>query len=264
METFSDSGILIRAALFCLLLILIATAEWRSPRRKLHLSRSSRWPANLALGTLNILLLRIAFPFLGLSLAIQVQEANLGLFQWLSLPVWLNVLLSLLLLDLLIWAQHRLFHYSDLLWRVHRMHHADPDFDTTTAVRFHTLEAILSMLIKSAAIVLLGVNPIAFLAFEVLLSSTSLFNHGNLNIPTSLDRWLRWILVTPDMHRVHHSRKPAEMNSNFGFNLPWWDRLFGTYRAQPALGHSEMEIGLDQFSETQDQQLGKLLLQPFR
>lgn len=264
MESFSDSGILIRAAFFGLLLALIIAAEFRSPRRALHLPRSRRWPSNLGLGALNILLLRLVFPFLGVSLAMQVEEVHWGLFHLLNLPGWLNFIASVLLLDLLIWAQHRLFHRSNLLWRLHRMHHADPDFDTTTAVRFHTFEAVLSMVIKSAAILALGVDPLAFLTFEVLLSSTSLFNHANLKIPAQLDHYLRWILVTPDMHRVHHSRLPDELNSNFGFNLPWWDRMFGTYRDQPALGHGEMEIGLDVFADVKDQQIDKLLLQPFR
>ncbi|TNF86675.1 MAG: sterol desaturase family protein [Gammaproteobacteria bacterium] len=264
MDTLSDSDIQIRAILFASLLLLMAAGELAAPRRQLRLSRMNRWLPNLAVGALNILILRIGFPMLGLGLAFLVADAGWGLFQLLNIPFAAGFILSLLGLDLLIWAQHRLFHRVPWLWRLHRMHHTDPDFDVTTAVRFHPFEAVISMLIKSAAVVLLGIEPLAFLVFEITLSSTSLFNHGNLKLPDNLDRILRWIIVTPDMHRVHHSVILSEQNSNFGFNLPWWDRLFGTYRAAPEQGHEQMAIGTGTFNAAGDQYLAKMLVQPFQ
>ncbi len=263
MDVTSDTDIQLRAVLFAVLLVLIVGAELAAPRRPLSLPRLNRWLPNLAVGSINILVLRVFFPMLGVSLAVFVSEAGWGLLPLLDAPALLTFALSLLALDLLIWAQHRLFHKVPWLWRLHRMHHTDPDFDVTTAVRFHPLEAIISMMIKSAAIVLLGIGPIAFLVFEIILSSTSLFNHGNLRLPASLDRLLRLVVVTPDMHRVHHSVIVTEQNSNFGFNLPWWDRLFGTYQAQPAGGHVQMAIGTNSFDTPADQYLARLLVQPF-
>lgn len=264
METLPEIDILLRAGIFSLLLSLILISEVVAPRRVLVMSRLPRWFSNLSLGALNILILRIGFPFLGVGLALFAFEKQWGLFHLLDLPTWLNIFLSLLLLDLLIWAQHRLFHTFAPLWRLHRMHHADPEFDATTAVRFHPLEAIASMLVKTAAILSLGVDPLAFVIFEVILSSTSLFNHGNFTLPLRVDRVLRLFVVTPDMHRVHHSTEADEQNSNFGFNLPWWDRIFRTYRAQPALGHEHMEIGIGAFSDVPAQRLDRLLIQPFQ
>jgi sterol desaturase/sphingolipid hydroxylase (fatty acid hydroxylase superfamily) len=174
------------------------------------------------------------------------------------------VIATVVVLDLFIYLQHVMFHAVPALWRLHRMHHADLDFDVTTGARFHPIEIVLSMLIKLAAVVVLGAPPVAVLIFEVVLNATAMFNHGNLRLPLAVDRVLRLFVVTPDMHRVHHSIVPAETNSNFGFNLPWWDRLLGTYRAQPAAGHVVMTIGLDDFREASDQRLDRMLIQPFR
>ncbi len=259
-----NPDLMIRAGLFAILLVLIVLSERLAPRRRLQGPRTVRWLSNLTLGGLNILILRFGFPMLGYTLAVLATDRGWGVFHWLELSFPPNLVFSLLALDLVIWAQHRFFHWQPLLWRLHRMHHTDTDFDVTTAVRFHPLEAILSLLIKSAVILALGVSPVAFLVFEIVLSSTSLFNHGNFRLPLPVDRWLRWLVVTPDMHRVHHSVVESEMNSNFGFNLPWWDRLFGTYRDQPALGHQGMTIGLNQFREGEEQRLTRLLVQPFR
>ena len=264
MDVLSDSDIQLRAALFAALLGAMIAGELIAPRRRLLLPRLVRWLPNLAVGSLNILILRLALPMLGVTLAYLVTEAGWGLFGYLDLPAGLSFVFSLLALDLLIWAQHRLFHRVPWLWRLHRMHHTDPDFDVTTAVRFHPFEAVISMLIKSTAILALGISPLAYLTFEIILSSTSLFNHGNLSLPPALDRRLRWIIVTPDMHRVHHSVLNTEQNSNFGFNLPWWDHLFGTYRDQPERGHREMTIGTGTFFGEGDQHLAQLLSQPFR
>ena len=264
MDVISDSDIQLRAALFTVLLLLMLAAELAAPRRPLRMRRISRWLPNLAVGAMNILILRAAFPMLGLSLAVFAAGSGWGLLPLLGTPDAVSFLLSLLALDFLIWAQHRLFHQLPWLWRLHRMHHTDPDFDVTTAVRFHPFEAIISMAIKSAAIVALGIGPVAFLVFEILLSSTSLFNHGNLRLPAGIDRALRLFIVTPDMHRVHHSVIASEQNSNFGFNLPWWDYLFATYQAQPTGGHEDMEIGTRSFDTVNDQYLAKLLVQPFK
>ena len=180
----------------------------------------------------------------------------------LTLP--LAILLSVLALDLAIYLQHLMFHAVPLFWRLHRMHHADLDFDVTTGARFHPIEIILSMLIKFAVIVALGPPAVAVLIFEILLNASSMFNHGNVRIPAAIDRILRWAVVTPDMHRVHHSIKPLETNRNFGFTLPWWDRLFGTYRAEPQAGHEAMKIGIEQFRSPRELWLDRMLLQPFR
>ena len=173
-------------------------------------------------------------------------------------------MLSVLALDLAIYLQHLMFHAVPLFWRLHRVHHADLDFDVTTGARFHPVEIVLSMLIKFAVILALGPPALAVLLFEVLLNATSMFNHGNVRLPARVDRVLRWLVVTPDMHRVHHSVDPRETNSNFGFNVPWWDRLFGTYRAQPQAGHDAMTIGIEQFRVPRELWLDRMLLQPFR
>ena len=263
MVAFLNPDILLRPVIFFGLLATILLAEWLIPRRRPGGPTLLRRGSNLALGGLNILVLRFGLPLLGYALAVRAAAEGWGLFAWLELPLTANLVLSLLFLDLAIWAQHWLFHHSPPLWRLHRMHHTDTDFDATTAVRFHPFEAVLSLLIKSAVVVALGVAPLAYLIFEILLSSTSLFNHGNFRIPSQLDRYLRWFVVTPDMHRVHHSVEVDELNSNFGFNLPWWDRLFGTYRPQPKQGHEAMAIGLDSFRSPADQRLIRLLRQPF-
>ena len=263
MTAFLNPDILLRPAIFFGLLATFLLAEWLIPRRQPGGPTLLRRSSNLALGGLNILVLRFGFPLLGYALAVRAAAEGWGLFAWLEFSPTVNLVLSLLILDLAIWAQHWLFHRYPPLWRLHRMHHTDTDFDATTAVRFHPFEAVLSLLIKSALIVALGVAPVAYLIFEILLSSTSLFNHGNFRIPLRVDRYLRWFVVTPDMHRVHHSVEVDELNSNFGFNLPWWDRLFGTYRAQPKQGHEAMAIGLDSFRSPAEQQLVRLLRQPF-
>jgi sterol desaturase/sphingolipid hydroxylase (fatty acid hydroxylase superfamily) len=188
----------------------------------------------------------------------------MGVFNVVGVPFAVAFVLSLVVLDLAIWLQHRLFHAVPLFWRLHRVHHADLDFDVTTGARFHPLEILLSMLFKLTVVAALGAPALAVLAFEVLLNATSMFNHGNVRLPASVDRILRLAVVTPDMHRVHHSIDPRETNSNFGFNLPWWDRLFGTYRAQPAAGHDAMTIGIGQFRAPRELWLDRMLLQPFR
>ncbi|HIN90984.1 MAG TPA: sterol desaturase family protein [Porticoccaceae bacterium] len=237
--------------------------EVAMPRRARALTRRVRWPSNLGIVAFNTVLLRLVVPTTAVGLALLSQEQSWGLFNNLAIPFWLSIGLSVLLLDLAIYLQHVMFHAVPALWRLHRMHHADLDFDVTTGARFHPIEIVLSMGIKLAVIVVLGAPAIAVLIFEVALNATSMFNHGNVRIAPRVDGLLRLLVVTPDMHRVHHSVLPDETNSNFGFNLPWWDRLLGTYRAQPVAGHDGMTIGIEQFRTSRDQWLDRMLVQPF-
>ena len=234
--------------------VLAAMMGWEAlaPRRALALPRRARWSANLGIVVLNTVLLRLLFPAAGVGMALFAQANGWGLFHHFVLPHWAALLGGVVLLDLLIYLQHVLFHAVPALWRLHRMHHADLDMDVTTGARFHPLEIVLSMLLKFAAIAALGVPPEAVLLFEVLLNATSMFNHGNVRIPAAAERVLRGVLVTPDMHRVHHSVERDETDSNFGFSLSLWDRLFGTYRAQPRAGHQGMRIGIPQFRDPAD------------
>ncbi|HZL91414.1 MAG TPA: sterol desaturase family protein [Pirellulaceae bacterium] len=254
---------LYRFAPFAAVFLALAVWEVLAPRRKLLVRRPIRWLSNLTLATLNSLLVRVLVPISAVSLAAWLTEKHWGLLRLLPLPGWVSLVLAVAVLDLAIYFQHRLFHAVPLLWRLHLVHHADLDFDVTTGLRFHTVEILLSALIKLAAVAALGPSPWAVLAFEVLLNCTSMFNHSNVLLPAPLDRALRAIVVTPEMHRVHHSTIPTETNSNFGFNLPWWDFLFRTYRDQPALGHTAMEIGLSHLrDERETERLDRMLLLP--
>jgi sterol desaturase/sphingolipid hydroxylase (fatty acid hydroxylase superfamily) len=234
----------IRLGCFAGVLLLMAIWEALAPRRRLAVPRPARWASNLGLVALNTLAVRFLVPLGAVGTAVLAEERGWGLFNNVALPGWLAVALAVVALDLAIYLQHVMFHAVPLLWRLHMVHHADLDFDATTGVRFHTIEVLLSMLLKMAAVVLLGAPAMAVVLFEVLLNATSVFNHGNVRLPGWLDRVLRLVVVTPEMHRVHHSALPSETNSNFGFNLPWWDFLFGTYLDQPAAGHEGMTVGL--------------------
>jgi sterol desaturase/sphingolipid hydroxylase (fatty acid hydroxylase superfamily) len=254
----------IRLGCFGGVLGLMALWEALAPRRRLTVGRPVRWASNLGLVALDVLAVRLLIPLGGAGLALVAAERGWGLFNNVALPSWLAVTLSVVALDLVIYLQHVLFHAVPLLWRLHLVHHADLDFDATTGVRFHPLEILLSMVIKMGAVLLLGAPALAVVLFEVLLNASSVFNHGNVRFPPWLDRVLRLFLVTPEMHRVHHSTDPRETNSNFGFNLPWWDFLLGTYRAQPAEGHEKMTIGLSQFrQERRVERLHWMLALPF-
>ena len=242
---------------------LMALWEILAPRRPPSVGRLYRWVNNLSIIVLNSLLVRLVFPAAAVGVALFTEARGWGLLSLLPWPDWLLLTVGVILLDFAIWVQHVLFHAVPALWRLHRMHHADQDFDVTTGLRFHPIEILLSMAIKAGFILMLGIPAVAVLVFEILLNATSMFNHGNVRIPSGLDRLLRWFVVTPDMHRVHHSWYPDETNSNFGFNLPWWDRLMGTYRAAPRDGHLRMTIGIRQFRELRDLRLDRLLIQPF-
>ena len=239
----------IRLGSFFLVLVGMGIWEALAPRRVRRLSRLSRWPHNIGIVLVNTLLVRALFPIVPVGLAFYAQSRGWGVLSGVHIPLWILAPLCVVVLDLAIYLQHVMFHAVPLLWRFHRMHHADLDFDVTTGARFHPVEIILSMIIKFAVIIALGPPAVAVLAFEVILNATSMFNHSNVRIPSVIDRVLRCFLVTPDMHRVHHSVEDDETNSNFGFSLPWWDRLFGTYRDQPRAGHEEMTIGIHGFDE---------------
>lgn len=254
----------IRLGAFIAMFTAIALWEGAAPRRRRTYSRSMRWPSNLAIAALNTALVRSAFPAAAVGVALMAEKRGWGLLNNLPTAPLTAVAASVVLLDLVIYLQHVMFHALPALWRVHRMHHADLDFDVTTGARFHPIEIVLSMLIKFGTVAALGTPALGVLIFEALLNATSMFNHGNVRIPLRLDRYLRWLVVTPDMHRVHHSILVGETNSNFGFNLPWWDRLLGTYRDQPAAGHSGMTIGIEQFRKARELWLDRMLLQPFR
>jgi sterol desaturase/sphingolipid hydroxylase (fatty acid hydroxylase superfamily) len=253
----------IRLAFFIGMLVAMAAWEAVLPRRPRAVSRWVRWPSNLGIVALNTLALRLVFPLAAVGLAALGEERGWGLLNNLALPGWARFALAVAVLDLAIYLQHVMFHAVPALWRLHRMHHADLDFDVTTGARFHPVEILLSVGLKLGVVAALGAPAAAVLVFEVLLNATAMFNHGNVGLPAPLDRALRWLLVTPDMHRVHHSVAANETNSNFGFNLPWWDRLFGTYRPQPAAGHDGMTIGLDSFRDPAQLRLDRMLVQPF-
>jgi sterol desaturase/sphingolipid hydroxylase (fatty acid hydroxylase superfamily) len=254
----------VRLAAFAGVFAGMALWEVLAPRRRPALGRGRRWPANLGIAALNAGLVRLVVPGGATGAALWVEARGWGLLPALDARGWAAVAVSVVALDLAIYLQHVAFHAVPALWRLHRMHHSDLDFDVTTGARFHPLEILLSAGIKVGVVAALGAPALAVLVFEVLLNATSMFNHGNVRLPGRLDRVLRWALVTPDMHRVHHSAVRRETDSNYGFNLPCWDRLFGTYRAQPAAGHEAMTIGLERFRDPRELRLGRMLLQPFQ
>ncbi|WP_374235563.1 MULTISPECIES: sterol desaturase family protein [unclassified Thiocapsa] len=242
----------------------MAIWEVRAPRRARTLTRLQRWSSNLGLVVLNTLLLRILFPAAAVGMALFTSAQGWGLLNAIDVPGWLAVLLAVVVLDFVIWAQHVLFHAVPALWRLHRVHHADLDYDLTTGARFHPIEIVLSMMIKFATIAALGPPVAAVILFEVILNGMAMFNHANVRLPLGVDRVLRWLVVTPDMHRVHHSIEDDETNSNFGFNLSWWDRLLGTYRDQPRAGHEGMTIGIrDHRDPRRVDRLDGMLVLPF-
>ena len=253
----------VRLAAFLFVILLVGCWEILAPRRLLSASKLRRWTNNWSISALNSVLLYLAFPVLAVGIAFLATEQHWGVFNLLGVPTLVSILLFVVLFDLAIYWQHRLYHMVPLLWRLHRMHHSDPDFDVSTGIRFHPLSIILSMLIKMLVIVALGPPPVAVLLAEIMLNVTTMFNHGNIYLPPKIDGLLRLFLVTPDMHRVHHSVAEDETNTNFGFNFPWWDRLFKTYRAQPHAGHKAMQIGVRGFHDASAQHLHRLLLQPF-
>lgn len=255
---------LIRLGIFAAVFAAMASWELLAPKRGLTAPKGARWLTNIAIAAIDAAMLRFLFPVLAVGVAIWADGRGLGLFAYLAWPAWLEVLVALVVLDFAIWAQHLVFHKVPVLWRIHRVHHVDRDIDVTTAVRFHPVEIALSMLIKFAVVIALGAPAIAVFAFEVILNGLAMFNHANVSMPGPLDRLLRLVIVTPDMHRVHHSVRRPETDSNYGFNLSVWDRLFGTYRAQPEGGHLAMRIGLSGYGDERPIRLGWSLMFPFR
>ncbi len=255
---------LVRLTAFASVFTVMALWEVLAPRRRQTVTRGRRWPSNLGIVALDTLIVRVLFPTTAVGLAMLAETRGWGLFHVFGLPEAAAVVLGVILLDLAIYLQHVLVHAVPVLWRLHRMHHADLEFDVTTGARFHPIEILLSMVLKMMVITALGAPAVAVLVFEVLLNATAMFNHSNVRIPEAIDRVIRLLVVTPDMHRIHHSVVPHETNSNFGFNLSLWDRLFGTYRAEPAAGQEAMTIGIEQFRNPGEQRLDRMLTQPFR
>ncbi|BDG71546.1 sterol desaturase family protein [Roseomonas fluvialis] len=258
-----DQEPIIRLSVFAAVLVAMAALEHAFPRRPQRLAWR-RWPSNFGLVAVATVLLRLVAPAGAVGVALWAESRGLGLFPVLGVPWWVAAPAAVLLLDLLIYAQHRIFHAVPILWRLHRVHHADPELDASSGLRFHPVEILLSLAIKGLAVVALGAPPEAVLVFEVLLNATSLFNHANIAIPAWVDRPLRWVVVTPDMHRVHHSEIRAETDSDFGFCLSVWDRMFGTYVAEPAAGQLGMVIGVEGYREEAEQRIDRLLVQPLK
>lgn len=263
-ETILAAEPMIRLAAFLGVLATMSLWEVAAPRRRRDIPRVIRWTNNITLVVFDTLILRMTFPILAVGLAVMSEERGWGLFNNIDVPAWVSIVVSMVMFDLAIYLQHVMFHAVPGLWRMHRMHNADLDFDATTGLRFHPVEIIISMGIKLAAVAALGPPAVAVLMLEVILNATALFNHANIDLSRPVDRVLRLFLVTPDMHRVHHSADPRETNSNYGFNLPWWDRLLGTYVAQPAKGHEKMDIRIEQFDTRRDLWLDRMLIQPLR
>lgn len=262
-EWILENNVWIRIGAFVACLVLLAACERFAPRRKLHYKKSLRWFSNIGIGALNIAIIRLIFPLMAIDAALVTEAKGWGILNYFDISYGLSVLVGFLILDLSIYFQHVLFHAIPLFWRFHRVHHVDLDFDVSTGQRFHPIEITVSMAIKISLVVAFGIKPLAVLFFEIILNATSLFTHSNWSIHPLIDRALRWFLVTPDMHRIHHSVYVKETDSNFGFNLSLWDRIFGTYRKKPKDGHKEMVIGLKEFKEEKYLKIDWMLFIPF-
>ncbi len=264
MDEVLNGWVQLRVAIFVGIFLLLTLGEFFFPKRaKANVPQKTRWISNLSIVLFDNFLMRLILPLFAIEMAMLAKNWNWGIFNLYETPYWINVILTIIILDLIIYLQHVMFHAVPLFWRLHRMHHADLDFDVTTGIRFHPIEVILSMGIKIGTVALIGASPIGVLIFEILLNATSMFSHSNLNLPISIDRVLRCVIVTPDMHRVHHSIKEHETNTNFGFSFSFWDRIFGTYLNQPSEGHLKMTIGIKDFRHPKYLRLDWLLLIPF-
>jgi len=261
--TFISPETLVRMGFFAAIFFVVAQSEKIAPRRILLKSRFKRWISNLGMQIIDVVVLRLVFPVFPVGVAVMCAQRGWGLLNYYQIIPPVALIIGVLALDFIIYLQHRMFHFVPIFWRVHMVHHTDQDIDVTTALRFHPLEIILSLLIKFAAVAAIGAPPLSVLIFEVILNGASMFNHGNLRIPLPFDRIIRTALVTPDMHRVHHSVVVRETNSNYGFSFSWWDRLFGTYIAQPQEGHDKMKIGLNGYHDDRSLKLSALLTMPF-
>lgn len=249
-ETFLRLGIFLGA------LILFSALEALFPRRRRKLPRQERWLTHLCITVIDSLAIRLLGPLTAIAVAMWASSKGIGIFNVLDLPFWLEIVIAFILLDFAIYLQHVISHRVPLFWRFHKVHHTDRDLDASSAVRFHPIEILLSMLYKCGLVLIIGPAALAVLIFEIVLNASAIFNHANLRLPLGLDKFLRAVIVTPDMHRVHHSVIEGETNSNYGFNFSIWDKLCGTYKAQPQAGHDGMTIGL---SEHQSSAPAKLL-----
>jgi sterol desaturase/sphingolipid hydroxylase (fatty acid hydroxylase superfamily) len=257
-----NNEVVIRLIFFVGIFTLVVIGERMSPRRSMTTSKKDRWISNLGITFLNPLVVHLVFPILAVDMALKAREGGWGLLNNVGLAFWLKLVIGIIVLDLVIYLQHVMFHAIPILWRLHMIHHADLDYDLTTGLRFHPIEILLSMVIKLSVVATLGPPAAAVLIFEIILNGMAMFNHGNIHLPSKIDRILRYFVVTPDMHRVHHSVVIRETNSNYGFNLPWWDRMFGTYCDQPTKGHTAMTIGLSQFRDEKRLTFPRLLVLP--
>jgi sterol desaturase/sphingolipid hydroxylase (fatty acid hydroxylase superfamily) len=260
---FISSETLVRLGFFAAIFFVMALSERIVPRRILLKSKMKRWISNLGIQIIDVVVLRLIFPVFPVGVAVICAQRGWGLLNYYQITPPLALIIGVPALDFVIYLQHRMFHVVPLFWRVHMVHHTDPDIDVTTAVRFHPVEIILSLLIKFTAVAAIGAPPLSVLIFEIMLNGAAMFNHGNVGIPLSIDRIIRMVLVTPDMHRVHHSVLVPETNSNYGFSFSWWDRLLGTYKAQPQEGHDKMKIGLNGYHDDRSLKLSALLMMPF-
>jgi len=260
----ADSASGIRLGLFLLVFLILAMSEARWPRRQLTAGRSQRWAADIGLSFFNSIAIRALIPFSGVVSSLWAQEQGFGLFNQLDWSVYVEFMLFILLFDLTIYWQHRVFHMLPLLWRFHRVHHTDEDYDLTTGTRFHPISILISTIIKIGLVILLGASPFAILSAEIILNLTSMFNHSNIRLPQQVDRVLRKIVVTPDMHRIHHSQDKIEQNCNFGFNFSFWDRCFGSYLQDAGQAQEHMAIGIVDYEGPATRSFLSLLLQPFR
>lgn len=254
---------LIRIVFFLIIFSFVAFAEIFRPKRNLSISKPKRWINNILFFLCGTVMLRLIFPIFPVGVALFCAKKGWGFFNYFHFPFPIALVIGVILLDFVIYLQHVAFHLTPVFWRMHKVHHIDQDIDVTTGLRFHPLEFMVSMIIKLTAVAVIGAPVLSVLIFEISLNGTTMFNHGNLNIPQAVDRLIRLLIVTPDMHRVHHSVIIKETNSNYGFNFPWWDRIFGTYRAQPEAGHQQMKIGLNGYNELKYLQLLPMLITPF-
>lgn len=254
-----------RLGCFFSILAIMMLLEWQKPARKSPVKTSKRWFSNFAIVIVSSVIARLTIPLGLTAAALYSEQQNIGLFNQFAMPLWLVIIFSLLLLDVLIYWQHRLFHTVPLLWRLHRVHHADPHVDASTGLRFHPFEIILSILVKLAAVILLGIPAIAVLLFEVALNGFALFNHANIRLPEKAERILRLVVITQTLHRIHHSQISNETNSNYGFSVVWWDKIFQSYRKTASKSDNNLDIGLTAFSNPNDNSsLWQLLKVPFK
>ncbi|MDA7782636.1 sterol desaturase family protein [Gammaproteobacteria bacterium] len=260
----ADSASGIRLGLFLLVFLILAMSEVRWPRRQLTAGRSQRWAANIGLSFFNSFAIKTLIPFSGVVSSLWAQEQGFGLFNQLGWSGWFEFLLFILLFDLTIYWQHRVFHMLPVLWRFHRVHHTDEDYDLTTGTRFHPISILISTILKIGLVIVSGASPLAILSAEIILNLTSMFNHSNICLPKQVDRVLRKIVVTPDMHRIHHSQEKIEHNCNFGFNFSFWDRFFGSYLQDSGQAQENMAIGIVDYQGSATRSLFSLFLQPFR